>query len=512
MYIGPDSIGLVQHAPWARLAEPLSPRDATGGAQDEETILDLCCGSGIQGIASAVLRRGAASVTCVDINPRAVRFSRFNALLNGLDGRRFRAVVGDLYGALDTAAAAAVVERDGSDCAVGDHSVDDGGISPTTSSATSCYDLILANPPFVPVPPRLGAVRRRYDIFASGGPDGEEVIEGIFRGALERLRPDGGVLAVVTELANPRTFDTKLRRWVGTGAGEWGAALPEKKRESDFVGGAGSESASAVAVETGQRVAGEQQREEGGQEKDKECSVRRRGAGVSPGLLSGGADAGRSRISDDGHRANDGVAEPEGTQDISRGFRFDNGNGGNTGGASSAWSAVVLHERQPWTARQYAARRAGSPREAEGWERHLGGVGIEEMSTGFVFVRHNQGGTACPPPEVPEEALCSEAVGQDSWAVGAKPRAVGTATEQNPFSARTAVDGPAGRFGEGAANQSRVCAPPGDGRIGRGDDGAVADVAAEIEVHGVEKLWAPHNRAAVENTSAALRRMNEIKK
>ncbi|CAN0521647.1 unnamed protein product, partial [Ectocarpus sp. 8 AP-2014] len=139
MYIGPDSIGLVQHLPpkshrgqreMPESATVVPPQARSGGEDAKgldrqcvggesggqrrrhrapEEILDLCSGSGVQGIAAAVLRRGEASVTCVDINPRAVRFSRFNALLNGLDtgggeqeGGRFRAVVGDLYGALDS--------------------------------------------------------------------------------------------------------------------------------------------------------------------------------------------------------------------------------------------------------------------------------------------------------------------------------------------------------------------------------------------------------------------------
>ncbi|CAN0469010.1 unnamed protein product, partial [Ectocarpus sp. 12 AP-2014] len=143
-----------------------------------EEILDLCSGSGVQGIAAAVLRGGEASVTCVDINPRAVRFSRFNALLNG------------------AGTSSATPTR-------------------TPTSSSPLYDLILANPPFVPVPPRLGSARRRYDVFASGGSNGEEVIEGIFRGAFDRLRPGSGLLAMVTELANPRAFDAKLRRWIG---------------------------------------------------------------------------------------------------------------------------------------------------------------------------------------------------------------------------------------------------------------------------------------------------------
>ena len=66
MYIGMDSHGLVQAAP-----------RVSGDA-----MLDLCCGSGIQGI---IASRYANTVTAVDINPRAVRFARFNAQFNGVE-------------------------------------------------------------------------------------------------------------------------------------------------------------------------------------------------------------------------------------------------------------------------------------------------------------------------------------------------------------------------------------------------------------------------------------------
>ncbi|CAM9828563.1 unnamed protein product, partial [Hapterophycus canaliculatus] len=327
--------------------------------QGVEKILDLCCGSGVQGIAAAVLRRGQASVTCVDISRRAVRFSRFNALLNGLtldagsrsesgpdeERKGFRAVVGDLYVPLASPAvgghAAALVPcgalgaplsgKDYRSSGGGGYEKSEGGDAPAAAAAAAAgtrttattatsnpqpppppasghYDLILANPPFVPVPPRLGAVRRRYDLFASGGASGEAVIERILRGAVDRLRPGGGVLAVVTELANPRTFDAKLRRWAG------GAVAPD----GDWV-------------------------------------------------EEGDSDAG------DGD-----------------GRRDDRDRGGSA--SIPVWSGVVLHEQQPWTAREYAARRAGSPGEVEGWERHLRMVvGIEEMSAGFIFVRRGGG-------------------------------------------------------------------------------------------------------------------------
>lgn len=456
MYIGPDSIGLVQHAPrspphptTADRAEVFTerpdgqearsaPPKEKSSREEAETILDLCCGSGIQGIAAAVLRGGNARVTCVDINPRAVRFARFNALLNGLDETRFSAIIGDLYSTLSTAppgnadsshaaradvraptptekecTASGSVERHGAAVArsLGDSGdshnggrveADEGpgGPSPAGSPPSSddprqarpgddldfdngrsplCradddlafFDLILANPPFVPVPPKLGSAKRRYDVFASGGANGEDVVEGIFRGATAHLHP-GGVLAVVSELVNPRTFDAKLGRWVG-------------------------------AVRLGSRSVA--------------VDVQVKGGTIAEHLRHVGTDrATTSELSGVSGALNDGAVDWE----------------------VCAWNGVVLHEKEPWTARQYAARRSGSAREAEGWERHLQLMGIEEMAPGFVFVRRLQASVA---------------------------QRVGNSSDAEPHGA--------------------------------------------VEIQGVEKLWAPHNAAAVENTEIALRRMQE---
>lgn len=432
MYIGPDSIGLVQHAP--RVSPCSNPRKAgvvgsAGGSRNDvsgtelgeihkggvileeggehrmETILDLCCGSGVQGIAAAVLRGGNAFVTCVDINPRAVRFARFNALLNGLDEKRFRAVVGDLFDALasgpsENSEFASIAQTDaekhlpaghgaamksthGVCGAAGDEqertvlASEDNNQKPWGSDEnatiadisplphnlnTSLYDVILANPPFVPVPPELDYARRRYDIFASGGASGEEVIERIFCEAIDHLRP-GGYLAMVSELANPKIFDAKLQHWVG---GRTLALSPGVgQQDSDGVPG---------------------------------NDERRLGRGC-------------------GYVKLDGVVEDQNT---------------------SAWTGVVFHEKAPSTARVYAQKRAGSNREVGGWQRHLAQMGIEEMAPGFVFVRRRRALSA----EGHEEA-----------------------------------------------------------------QGGGVESAGAVEIQGIEKLWAPHNKAAVEETRLVLRRM-----
>ncbi|CAM9373576.1 unnamed protein product, partial [Chrysoparadoxa australica] len=124
MYIGVDSIGLVQHAP----------------RPQAQHVLDLCTGSGIQGIVAALTY--PSHVTCVDISPRAVRFARFNAALNCV-GDRLDVREGDLYEVLGPE------ER---------------------------FDVVLANPPFVPCPSTVNT-RGRYDVFASGGTSGESILQ-----------------------------------------------------------------------------------------------------------------------------------------------------------------------------------------------------------------------------------------------------------------------------------------------------------------------------------------------
>ena len=150
MYIGSDSLGLVRMAAIAAQVVPASSKPSGAGPVQ---VLDLCTGSGIQGIAFARLMAilgASAAVKCVDINPRAARFARFNAALNGLDAEvaaegGVEVFLGNLYEA------------------VGGEERKDG------NKEKQDFDVILANPPFVPVPQALNAEVKRYDVFADGG-------------------------------------------------------------------------------------------------------------------------------------------------------------------------------------------------------------------------------------------------------------------------------------------------------------------------------------------------------
>jgi release factor glutamine methyltransferase len=117
-------------------------------------ILELCAGPAFAGI--AVARSSGAHLTAVDVSRRAVLNARVNAFLNrvAIDAR-----CGDLFDAV----------------------------------AGEQFDLILANPPYVPgePPPRTGAARAW-----EAGADGRAVLDEICTRAPDHLRPGGVVLIV----------------------------------------------------------------------------------------------------------------------------------------------------------------------------------------------------------------------------------------------------------------------------------------------------------------------------
>jgi carbamoyltransferase len=150
MYIGTDSTGLTH----------VAPRSAC------DKLLDLCTGSGVQALTAS---RYAHLVVGIDINPRAIRFARFNAQLNGIRNVCF--LQGDLYNPV----------------------------------AGQKFDIILANPPYVPSP--TTALK-----FRDGGVRGENILARIIGGAAYALRPKGK-LHIVTDLVDVNTYEAKLEAW-----------------------------------------------------------------------------------------------------------------------------------------------------------------------------------------------------------------------------------------------------------------------------------------------------------
>jgi len=118
-------------------------------------VLDVCSGSGAVAIAAA--KRGVRSATTVDLHRASAWTARLNARLNGV---RVRALHGDLFEPV----------------------------------AGERFDLITANPPYVPAPPGLAA--EKGDRAWNAGRDGRAVVDRLIDQLPEHLTPDGRVLLV----------------------------------------------------------------------------------------------------------------------------------------------------------------------------------------------------------------------------------------------------------------------------------------------------------------------------
>ena len=113
--------------------------------------LDLCTGSGIQAILMAAV---AEEVVAVELNEQAVAAARFNAVLNGVE-ERVHVMHGNLYAALPEDA----------------------------------YDLIVSNPPFLPVPTGV-----HHAMCGHGGEDGLAILRPLLAGIPGRLTTQGKAL------------------------------------------------------------------------------------------------------------------------------------------------------------------------------------------------------------------------------------------------------------------------------------------------------------------------------
>ncbi|GHG50854.1 HemK2/MTQ2 family protein methyltransferase [Streptomyces griseocarneus] len=124
-------------------------------------VLDVGTGTGALALAAA--RQGAGQVTAVDISVRAVLTARVNGLLAR---RRIRAVRGDLLGPV----------------------------------AGQRFDLVLANPPYVPTP-ATGRPPRAADRPRDAGEDGRSVLDPLCARVPALLEPAGVLLIVHSALS-----------------------------------------------------------------------------------------------------------------------------------------------------------------------------------------------------------------------------------------------------------------------------------------------------------------------
>ncbi|MDR7110494.1 methylase of polypeptide subunit release factors [Microbacterium trichothecenolyticum] len=138
-----------------------------------ERALDIGAGCGIQALRA---RAHSAHVVATDISPRALSFTRLNALLNGIDGIEVR--LGSLFEPV----------------------------------AGEQYDRVVSNPPFV-ITPRVADVPA-YE-YRDGGMVGDDVVAAFVKGVGAHLAPGG----VAQLLGNWETRDgvpglERVRGWV----------------------------------------------------------------------------------------------------------------------------------------------------------------------------------------------------------------------------------------------------------------------------------------------------------
>jgi release factor glutamine methyltransferase len=126
-------------------------------------VLELCAGPAFAGIAVALT--SGAHLTTVDVSRRAALNARVNARLNGV---AIQARCGDLFDAI----------------------------------AGERFDLILANPPYVPgTPPPSSGAARAWE----AGDDGRAILDRICAAAPQHLSPGGVVLLVHSEVCGVQT-------------------------------------------------------------------------------------------------------------------------------------------------------------------------------------------------------------------------------------------------------------------------------------------------------------------
>ncbi len=136
-----------------------------------ESALDLCTGSGVQAI---IASRFAKKVTGVDINPRALNFCRFNAMLNNCSNIEF--LQGDLYNAVKG----------------------------------QKFDRIYVNPPFVPSP-------EREVLYRDGSATGEDVLMRVLQGLPEFLNDDGLCQITTLLVLTGEDYNEKIASWITGG-------------------------------------------------------------------------------------------------------------------------------------------------------------------------------------------------------------------------------------------------------------------------------------------------------
>jgi len=135
-------------------------------------VLDIGTGTGIQALAAA---RFAEHVVGVDVNPAAVELAKRNAEANGIRNAEFR--LSDLF-----------------------------------SDVKGRFDLIISNPPYLPVDedrePVTGDIVKSW----AGGRQGTELINRLVDEAKDHLKKEGRLLLLVSSVNEPEEVMGRMRK------------------------------------------------------------------------------------------------------------------------------------------------------------------------------------------------------------------------------------------------------------------------------------------------------------
>ncbi|OBG86658.1 methylase [Mycobacterium sp. NS-7484] len=167
--VGAEDVYQPQHDSWL-LIDALERSDAVAGRR----LVDLCAGSGVVAIAAAEL--GAARVTALDVSPSAMRCTQANALAAQVD---VEAKLG----------------------------------SWTQAFEHEPFDVVVCNPPYVPVGPDTPASIPLAGPMVSwnGGLDGRLVLDPLCRSAAAMLADGGSLFLVQSEFSDVEESLTLLR-------------------------------------------------------------------------------------------------------------------------------------------------------------------------------------------------------------------------------------------------------------------------------------------------------------
>lgn len=177
---------------------------------EQDTILDVGCGSGIQALSLAARSSLNPQTTCVDINQRALRITQLNFDWNGFDAPTL------LHGDIIQSPTGKRILIDGENVKVQEE-------KPWRELIQSAK-YIVSNPPFLPVPVYDDTIASRYGLFSSGGSTGEEFFESLVRLAFDLLDQEhvsSATLGVVSEFMNPSgDFGRRLSSWWSDNSGD----------------------------------------------------------------------------------------------------------------------------------------------------------------------------------------------------------------------------------------------------------------------------------------------------